>query len=664
MPLTRIKTTAIDHVFLSEFLGTVASESAMLALVGGIGDYAVRSDLNNDSFIITQNNGSSIGDWQKISNTSTALLKSENLNDLPDAGTARSNLGLGTAATTAATDYATAAQGATADTALQPTNNLNDLNDAGTALDNLGFSTFGKSIIDDADAAAVRTTLGLGEAATSDTLGGSQDFTATGALANGDIVGLRSDGTVEVVTGTSTNYTTLGGTPVNYGVMGYSNSVVFDPNTNKVVISYSDPSINDRGTSIVGTVSGDTITFGTPVVWYGQPSDPVTSTFDSNSNKVVVCYRAYDYNSGNPTYGTNAGWGIVGTVSGNTISFGSPVPFGTANIISATFDSNSNKVVIAYSDNYNNGYGTAVVGTVSGTSISFGTPVVYRSVSTPSVSVTFDSNTNKVVIAYNDNANNNNGTAVVGTVSGTSISFGTSFVVFDNNVGDISTTFDSNTNKVVIAYTSSNQGRAVLGTITGTSITFGTVFVFDTDNVGTLSVTIDSTLNKVVITYRDADNSGYGAAIVGSIKPEIYIDRTIVQEALIDFDTPVAFNSASVNHLSTTFDSNSNKVVIIHSDHASASLPQTSATVLQAAGTIATTNAASWMGIADGTSGTVKILGGVAEGLTGLTPGTSYFVNYDGTLTATENAGPENGTYGKIGRAISSTQLFITEGNA
>ena len=37
-----------------------------------------------------------------------------------DASTARTNLGLGTAATTAATDYATAAQGALADTAIQP----------------------------------------------------------------------------------------------------------------------------------------------------------------------------------------------------------------------------------------------------------------------------------------------------------------------------------------------------------------------------------------------------------------------------------------------------------------------------------------------------------------------------------------------------------------
>jgi hypothetical protein len=63
---------------------------------------------------------------------SGALIATNNLSDLNNVATARTNLGLGTAATTASTDYATAAQGALADTALQSFTETNDLTAAVT----------------------------------------------------------------------------------------------------------------------------------------------------------------------------------------------------------------------------------------------------------------------------------------------------------------------------------------------------------------------------------------------------------------------------------------------------------------------------------------------------------------------------------------------------
>jgi hypothetical protein len=90
-----------------------------------------------------------------------------------DATDARLILGLGSAATTDSSDYATAAQGVLADSALQDATVFATAAQGATAdaaLPAANVSTFGATLIDDADASAARTTLGLGTAATTNAL--------------------------------------------------------------------------------------------------------------------------------------------------------------------------------------------------------------------------------------------------------------------------------------------------------------------------------------------------------------------------------------------------------------------------------------------------------------------------------------------------------------
>jgi len=381
--------------------------------------------------------------------------------------------------------------------------------------------------------------------------GGEFKAIASGTLPCGKPVIVNADGTVSVAAETDTPDSA--GTPVVFeSADSKFNFATFDSNSNKVVIAYRDDGNSDYGTAVVGTVSGNSISFGTPVVFESADSADFSAAFDSNSNKVVISYS----DLGNNYYGT----AIVGTVSGTSISFGTPVVFESATIFytSTAFDSNSNKVVIAYRDAGNSDYGTAIVGTVSGTSISFGSATVFESANSIYFSATFDSNSNKVVIAYQDYGNNNYGTAVVGTVSGTSISFGTPVVFNGTRCSFNSATFDSNLNKVVIAFQDSNnsdRGAAVVGTVSGTSISFGSPVVFESAGVSRVSATFDSNLNKVVIAYQNNDNNNYGTAVVGT-----------VSGTSISFGSATVFESANSNYIAATFDSNSNKVVIAYQD--------------------------------------------------------------------------------------------------
>ena len=173
-----------------------------------------------------------------------------------------------------------------------------------------------------------------------------------------------------------------------------------------------------------------------------------------NLEGLRVLGNPYDYAE---TYYKNGadeqGRAHVGTVdpSDNSISFGSEATFNAGNCyeFDAAFDSTNNKIVVSYRDFGNSSYGTAAVGTVSGTSITFGSEVVFNSAAVTYTATTLDSSNNKVVISYRDGGDGGKVKAKVGTVSGTSISFGSASDISTGNAAYSASTFDTNSNKVI-----------------------------------------------------------------------------------------------------------------------------------------------------------------------------------------------------------------------
>jgi len=491
------------------------------------------------------------------------------------------------------------------------------------------------------------------EAATTDDISSTFDSNSNKVVIAYQDGGNSNYGTAVVTTTGSTNLTTENyvgmsggvvidssvtqelGTPVTFesGDTDQMFSATFDSNSNKVVIVYQDVNNSQYGTAIVGTVSGTSISFGTPVVFETAHTINPSATFDSNSNKVVIAYN----DVGNSQYGT----AIVGTVSGTGISFGTPVVFESAasNYFSATFDSNLNKVVIAYRDDGNSNRGTAVVGTVSGTNISFGSAVVFETGNSTYINAVFDSNSNKVVIVYRDGGNSNYGTAIVGTVSGTGISFGTAAVFSNQTTTFISSTFDSANSKIVITYRhsgNSNIGSAIVGTVSGTSISFGTEAVFSSNTVATSAPVFDSNINKIVVVYRDAGNSNYATVVVGT-----------VSGTSISFGSSAVFDPTTSAAEFAVFDSSNNRVVAVYEAETSSTFGR--AAVIKAGFTEINRGQ-----VAASSSASVDIIGTVSENQLSLTPGQSYFVQTDGTITTT--AGSPSVF---AGTAISATKLLV-----
>jgi len=476
--------------------------------------------------------------------------------------------------------------------------------------------------------------------------GGKLKAVASGTLPSGQPVVVNSDGTVSVVAeSTESADQSLGLATTFESANSQDMAATYDPDQDKVVIVYQDNTNSLYGTAIIGTVSDTSISFGTPTVFNSANTYQIATAYDASAQKAVVFYS----DDGNSSYGT----GIVGTVSGTSISFGSETVFESATTywISCAYDANAQKTVVAYRDSGNSLYGTSIVATVSGTSISFGSPVVFNSGSTYETSATYDSTAQKVVISYADNNNSGRGTAIVGTVSGTSISFGSAGVFNSGRSEQSSIAYDANADKVVVAYRQDSNGYCLanVGTVSGTSISFGSSATVNAASSEYISTVYDSNAEKVVVCYRDNGNSNRGRFNVGT-----------VSGTSISFAGEQLFEAGATWHIGSTYDSTAKRVIIVYGDEGDSYYGK--AIVLQNAFSRTTSNLTSenYIGmstggaVADTGNATIDIVGTVNKEQSGLTPGQQYYVQTDGAIGTTP-ASPSV----LAGTAVSATKMVV-----
>ena len=460
---------------------------------------------------------------------------------------------------------------------------------------------------------------------------GLLDFVATGDIANGAVVGLRADGTVSTATPFSGTAEVFESNRTDYI------SAVYDTNANKVVVFWTDWNNGQDLYASVGTVSGTSISFETRVKVEDNPSYHAAAAFDPISNKIVLLY----YET------TGSIRARVITLTGTTLSIGSTSTLytnatqATSNIRVAV-DTTTGKVVAMYTNNAPND--KLQVGTISGTTISWGSAVSYSSYGYNNwIDIEFEPTSGKFVLVYRPNDNNIT-YARVGTVSGSSITLGTA-VLFGASGEQRAerNAISINDGKVVIVYDNVNASRlsAVVGTISGTSISFGTPVNHSTIDAGgnNLATYYDAGVSKTFVFFRENSLSS-------SFNMEIEISGTSAS-----FSSVKSELGLDGLYATAVYDEDQEKAVLF--SRRSASPNDGYGQVIDNASTIGGYVGLASEAISDGATGAVTVTSGTNESQSGLSVAKQYYLQTDGTISP-------NKTDDKVGVALSSTSILLT----
>ena len=469
-------------------------------------------------------------------------------------------------------------------------------------------------------------------------------FTASGAISSGDTVVLNTNGSVSPVSGSTASQSIGSNNTVVSGSGGSIHAVVYSPDDDKIVVVYSALSTNYLS-AVVGTISGTSISYGTPVVIdsvnvYNGVAD---ACYDTNANKVIVTWGSDDF----PRYGKAA----AGTISGTSISFGSEFNFkddssNALGLCTCVFDATTNRTIVVYITGAASNYGQCVALSCSGTTISrpinetvFKSAVVYAS------GISYDSSQGACLIAYNLGSSSYPHYIAM-TTSGSSFSFGSEFaesaVLCNTNPTRI--TYDASAQKHLALWRRQSDSYAHLSSLSlsGTTITLnGTSTGISTVVFGDL---------RGATTYYDSSAETSVVAQGNGSGIKVYpVDMSGSSPSAGTASTGTGTLS-SYGHASAS--TSAGKGVLAYRRSNGTGL---GSAVFQAE--FIDSNYLSFLGISDEAisdtaSGNVTIKGGVSTNVSGLTPNSDYYVQPNGTLSTTSSAV-------LAGRALSATSIDL-----
>lgn len=322
---------------------------------------------------------------------------------------------------------------------------------------------------------------------------GAGAFTAvaSGSLTTGQTVVLNTDGTVTAVSG----YDSSAGTPVTVDpILSNFNGCTYDPVSGKIIFAFVE---GGNSYACVGTVSGSTISFGTLVSFALNSGYPMSLTYDTTNNKVVIAYTNWNGSM-------YAGYAIVGAVSGNSISFGSPVSFAANDTswgVAVTFVGSGKVVAVSgASPGWASG---GWVGTISGTSISFGPQWQFGGLSqvyVSSRSLSYDPINDRIVLIGNGSSF---AYSLVASVIGTDIGWGSYSIIrsLSATAKASTSTFDASSGKTVVTYGDTSTTYVAVGTVSGTTLTLGAEKILPSGGATYVAPVYDSANSRIIFAY-------------------------------------------------------------------------------------------------------------------------------------------------------------------